>query len=225
MSAADKPPANEPSSFAFNEDNLKKAAAIVSKYPEGRQASAVMPLLDLAQRQHDGWLSRAAMDYIADYLGMPPIRVYEVATFYTMFNLKPVGRHHVQVCTNLACWLRGSDDVVNVCRNKLGIGFGETTADGEFTLSEVECLGACVNAPMMQINDDYYEDLSPETTEAVLDDLRNGKTPKTGSQIGRCSSEPVGGLTSLTEVAGSPEAAKATKSAKTAGRRKKEDDG
>ena len=131
---------------------------------------------------------------------MPPIRVYEVATFYTMFNLQPVGRHHVQVCTNLPCWLRGSDEIVETCRRKLGIGIGETTADGLFTLSEAECLGACVNAPMVQIGDDYYEDLSPESMETILDALARGETPKAGSQIGRRGAEPAGGLTTLTST-------------------------
>ena len=186
--------------FAFTAENESRAQAIVAKYPQGRQASAVIPLLDLAQRQNDGWLPQPALDYVADYLGMPPIRVYEVATFYTMFNLQPVGRHHVQVCTNLPCWLRGSEEVVDACQRTLGVAIGETTADGQFTLSEVECLGACVNAPMMQIDDDYYEDLTAETAEAVLRALANGEKPKTGSQIGRRSCEPKGGLTSLTGV-------------------------
>jgi len=187
-------------SFAFDADNLKRAEAIVAKYPVGRQASAVMPLLDLAQRQGGGSLTQVVMDYIADYLKMPPIRVYEVASFYTMFNLKPVGKHHVQVCTNLPCWLRGSDVITDTCKRTLGIGFGETTADGQFTLSEVECLGACVNAPMMQINDDYYEDLDPDTTRAVLSVLKQGGKPKTGSQIGRRSCEPKTGLTTLKDI-------------------------
>jgi len=186
--------------FAFDPENLRRAEAIIVKYPAGRQASAVMPLLDIAQRQGGGWLTQAAMDYIADYLQMPPIRVYEVASFYTMYNLKPVGRHHVQVCTNLPCWLRGSDVVVETCRRTLGIGFGETSADGQFTLSEVECLGACVNAPMMQIDDDYYEDLDPDTTRAVLAVLKQGGKPKTGSQMGRRSCEPKNGLTVLKDT-------------------------
>lgn len=188
--------------FAFTAENLEKARAIVAKYPPGHQASAVLPLLDIAQRQSDGWLPQPVLDYVADFLGMPPIRVYEVATFYTMFNLKPIGRHHVQVCTNLPCWLRGSDDVVEACRKQLGIEVGETTEDGAFTLSEVECLGACVNAPMMQIGDDYYEDLTAETTTRILDQLANGETPAPGSQTGRRSCEPAGGLTSLTSSSG-----------------------
>lgn len=189
----------QPASFAFTAENLKKAEAIIAKYPPGRQASAVMPLLDLAQRQHDGWLPRAAMDAVAAMLEMAPIRVYEVATFYTMYNLKPVGRHHVQVCTNLPCLLRGSDAIVAACRNTLGIGLGETTADGLFTLTEVECLCACVNAPIVQINDDFYEDLDPASTQKILNDLKRGQTPTPGPQGGRRGSEPAGGLTSLTE--------------------------
>ncbi len=187
-------------SFTFDSENLKRAESIIAKYPSGRQASAVIPLLDLAQRQAGGSLTQPAMDYIAGYLQMPPIRVYEVASFYTMFNLKPVGRHHVQVCTNLPCWLRGSDVVADTCKRTLGIGFGETTADGLFTLSEVECLGACVNAPMMQINDDYYEDLDPDTTRAVLGVLKQSGKPKTGSQIGRRSCEPKTGSTVLKDT-------------------------
>ena len=187
----------EQNRFAFTTDNAKKAKEHIAKYPDGWQSSAVMPLLDLAQRQNDGWLSTVAMDYVAEMLSMPPIRVYEVATFYTMYNLKPVGKHHVQVCTNLPCWLRGSDAIVGACKKSLGVEFGETTEDGQFTLSEVECLGACVNAPMMQINDDFYEDLDSDSAEQVLEHLKAGKTPKAGSQGVRHTCEPAGGLTSL----------------------------
>ncbi|MAF47313.1 MAG: NADH-quinone oxidoreductase subunit NuoE [Rhodospirillales bacterium] len=190
----------QPADFAFTPENRAAADAAIAKYPDGHQESAVMPLLDIAQRQNDGWLPRAAMDYVADYLSMPPIRVYEVATFYTMYNLQPVGRHHVQVCTNLPCWLRGSDGIAEACKRTLDVEFGETTEDGQFTLSEMECLGACVNAPMMQIGDDYYEDLDPTATESILTELRLGETPKTGSQAGRRSCEPAGGLTTLTEL-------------------------
>ena len=189
----------QPDNFEFAPATMEMAQAEIAKYPAIRKASAVMPLLDLAQRQNYGWLPRAAMDYVAGLLEMPPIKVYEVATFYTMYNLKPVGRLHVQVCTNLPCWLRGSDHVVDACKQKLGIGFGETTADGNFTLTEVECLGACVNAPMFQINDDYYEDLDATSTKSILTQLELGGTPKPGSQIGRKSCEPIGGLTALTE--------------------------
>ncbi len=182
--------APEKGAFAFSDDNLAKARAIIDKYPPGREASAILPLLMLAQRQGSGWLPQPALDYVADFLHMPPIRVYEVATFYTMFRLKPVGRYHVEVCTNISCWLRGSDDILAACWERLGIGPGETTADGMFTVSEAECLGACVNAPMLQIGPDYYEDLTADTTKAILDDLAAGRTPKPGSQIGRTSCEP-----------------------------------
>jgi NADH-quinone oxidoreductase E subunit len=183
--------------FEFSPDNMDAARRIIAKYPPGRQASAVLPLLDLAQRQNGGWLTLPTLDYVAHFLEMPPIRVYEVATFYTMFNLRPVGRHHVRICTNLPCWLRGSDDIVETCWRKLGITIGETTADGRFTLSETECLGACVNAPMAQIGDDYYEDLSPDSMGKILDALARGETPKAGSQIGRHGAEPASGLTTL----------------------------
>ncbi len=201
MSAPNTAGFEQPASFDFSDENKKKAQSIIAKYPDGRQRSAVMPLLDLAQRQ-EGWVSEAAMNHIAEMLGMPRIRVYEVATFYTMFNLKPVGKHHVQVCTNLPCWLRGSDEVAHACKNKLGVGFGETTEDGLFTLAEVECLGACVNAPMMQIGDDYYEDLDAESTARILDELKAGRTPKPGPQVDRINSAPVGGPTTLTDVKG-----------------------
>ncbi|MFA5041740.1 MAG: NADH-quinone oxidoreductase subunit NuoE, partial [Bdellovibrionales bacterium] len=158
--------------FSFTPDNLERADAIVAKYPAGRQASAVIPLLDLAQRQNGNWLSQEAMEAVAKKLDMPPARVYEVATFYTMFNLKPVGENHVQVCTTLSCALRGSAEIVHACKKKLGIEMGATTEDGKFTLTEVECLGACVNAPVVQINDDFYEDLTPESMEKILDKLK-----------------------------------------------------
>jgi NADH-quinone oxidoreductase subunit E len=183
--------------FAFTDANRAEADRIIRKYPEGRQASAVMPLLDLAQRQNDGWLSQPAIEYVAHFLSMPAIRVQEVATFYTMYNLKPVGRHHVQVCTSLSCALRGAQAVMDTCKRVLDIGVGQTTDDDLFTLSEVECLCACVNAPMVQIDDDFYEDLSAETMETILNELRDGKTPAPGSRIGRRSSEPAGGLTTL----------------------------
>ncbi len=192
--------AGEAGGFAFTEDNAKRAAAAVTHYPEGRQASAVMALLDLAQRQNDGWLPPEAIEYVANYLEMAPIRVYEVASFYSMFNTKPIGKHLVQVCRTTPCWLRGAAGLTDSCRDKLGIGLGETTGDGEFTLIEVECLGACANAPMVQIGDDYFEDLTPETLGTLLDDLKAGKEVTVGSQIGRLSSMPEGGATTLTDV-------------------------
>lgn len=183
--------------FAFTEANLQRTRRLMAKYPSGRRKSAVIALLDLAQRQNGGWLSRAAMDHVAAMLELAPIRVYEVATFYTMFNLKPVGRHLVQVCTTTPCWLRGSDQVLGACRRKLGIDVGGTTADGVFTLVEVECLGACVNAPVVQVDDDYYEDLDGVATERLLDALALGERPAPGPQIARQTSAPVGGATTL----------------------------
>lgn len=194
-------PADDAAAFAFSADSLARAEAIIARYPPGRQASALLPLLDLAQRQAGGWLPRAALDYVAALLEVAPIRVYEVASFYTMFNLKPVGRHHVQVCTNLSCWLRGADDVADACKRALGIGFGETTAEGGFTLTEVECLGACVNAPVVQIGDDYFEDLDPAAIERILAEIKAGGAPRPGSQTGRRSCEPAGGPTTLTAAA------------------------
>ena len=200
MSGAAPSAVSQPANFEFTPDNMEKAKKIIAKYPAGKQASALLPLLDLAQRQHDNWLPRAAMDHVAQILEMPPIRVYEVATFYTMYNKEPVGKHLVQLCRTTPCWLRGSDGIQKACENKLGIHAGETTADGLFTLIEVECLGACANAPMVQINDDFYEDLTPESMEAILDALARGEKPKTGSQTGRQTSSPAGGLTSLTDA-------------------------
>ena len=194
------PPEQQPNSFAFTPANQAKAQAIIARYPAGRQRSAVMPLLDLAQRQH-GWLPQAAVQHVADMLAMPYIRAWEVATFYTMFNLAPVGRHLVQVCTTTPCWLRGSADIVAACERTLGVKLGGTTSDGLFTLREVECLGACVNAPMMQINDDTYEDLDPATTSRILEALRRGEQPKPGPQNGRQASAPLGGPTTLTGIA------------------------
>jgi len=190
-SAADV--ANQPASFAFTPENLERAKWHIAKYPPGRQASAVLALLDLAQRQSGGWLPRAAMDHVAGILDMAPIRVYEVATFYTMFNLQPAGKYHLQVCRTTPCWLRGADDLTEACKRKLGIGLKGRTADGKFSLIEVECLGACVNAPVVQINDDLYEDLDVKKLEALLDAFARGEKPEMGSQIGRQGSAPEGG--------------------------------
>ncbi len=183
--------------FTLTEDNLKAAKGFIARYPEGRQQSAVMPILDLAQRQNGGWLSDAAIAHVADLLVMPRIQVQEVASFYSMYHLKPVGKHVVGVCTTTPCWLRGSADILATCRETLGVNVGETTEDGLFTLIEVECLGACCNAPMLQINDDYYEDLDEDSTRNLFESLRRGETPKPGSQTGRRSSEPASGLTTL----------------------------
>lgn len=196
---ANTPAFAQPESFEFNPENLARAKEYMAKYPPGRQASAVLPLLWIAQEQHGGWLPRAAMDHVAGILDMAPIRVYEVGTFYTMFNLRPVGRYLLQACTTTPCWLRGSDEVVRVCERKLGIDVGDTTPDGLFTLVEVECLGACVNAPILQVNDDFYEDLDGPATEKLLDGLRDGTAPPPGSVIGRQGSEPLTGRTTLTE--------------------------
>ena len=188
-------------SFAWTAENAAEADRIIALYPQGRQASAVMPLLWLAQGQMadaigSAWLPVPVMEYIARQLGMPYIRVYEVASFYTMYNLAPVGRYHVQVCGTTPCQLRGSDDVMRACKDA-GLKKGANTADGLFTLTEVECLGACANAPMVQINDDNFEDLTYESMTAILAALARGETPKTGSQIGRTASCPEGGPTTL----------------------------
>lgn len=197
------PESEQPKSFKFTKANLKAIDEIVAKYPKGRQQSAVMPLLDLAQRQNKGWIPEAAMEEIARILDMPRIKVFEVATFYTMYNLAPVGENLVQVCTTTPCWLCGSDDIVKACKKHLGIEMGETTKDGKFTMIEVECLGACVNAPMVQINDDYYEDLTPDSVVEVLEGLAGGgkKKPAVGSQTGRSGSCGIEGPTTLEDVA------------------------
>jgi len=186
-------------SFAFTAGNLEAAQAIVAKYPPGRQQSAVMPLLDLAQRQL-GWTSPAVIDYVADFLGLPAIRVWEVVSFYTMYYREPVGKYRLHVCTTTPCWLRGSDDVVRVCKEKTGLDFGETDSRGLFTLLEVECLGACVNAPVLQVNDDYYEDLDAERTAALLDALAGDAPPAAGTLADRLHSAPEGGKTTLLEA-------------------------
>jgi NADH-quinone oxidoreductase E subunit len=206
MSSTETSDVVQPANFDFTAENKTKADKIIARYPAGRQASAVLPLLDMAQRQAGGWLPRAAMDHVATVLGMAPIRVYEVATFYTMFNLKPVGKYLLQVCRTTPCWLRGAQSMTDTCKKKLGIGLKETTEDGLFTLMEVECLGACVNAPVVQVNDDFYEDLDPAKLEQLLDDLKAGKKPAYGPQIDRLNSAPVGGMTTLTDVAVKPTA-------------------
>jgi NADH-quinone oxidoreductase subunit E len=193
----------QPASFEFSDEHMVRAKQVIARYPEGRQQSAVMPLLTMAQNQCGGWLPKVAMDYVAHLLDMPQIKVYEVATFYSMYNLEPIGRHHIQVCTTTPCWLRGSDEIVKVCKNKLGINFGQTTEDGKFTMTEVECLGACANAPMIEVtsydpyDDVYYEDLTAESVEQVLDALAKDERPDEGSVKGRRSSEPLEGPTSL----------------------------
>ena len=192
----------QPKTFKFSAENMKKVEKFIAKYPKGRQASAVMPLLDIAQRQNDNWIPEAAMEEIARILDMPRIKVFEVATFYTMYNLQPKGKHHLQVCTTTPCWLAGSAEVVRACEKHLGIKMGETTPDGNFSLSEVECLGACVNAPVIQHNgDDLYEDLTAENVVRVLETLKSGKKPAHGSQTGRTTSMGIKGATCLHEQA------------------------
>jgi NADH-quinone oxidoreductase subunit E len=189
--------------FAWTGDNDAKAKEIVARYPAGRQRSAVMPLLDLAQRQvgaeenTQGWLPLPVIEFVAKYLDMPVMRVLEVATFYTMYNIAPIGRFHVQVCGTTPCMLRGSDDILAACKAR-GLKKGHTTADGVFTLTEVECMGNCASAPMVQINDDNYEDLTATSMTHILDELAAGRQPKTGTQLaGRHTVEPVGAPTSL----------------------------
>ncbi|MEM6827765.1 MAG: NAD(P)H-dependent oxidoreductase subunit E [Pseudomonadota bacterium] len=192
--------------FAWTPENKANADREIAKYPDGRQKSAVMALLDLGQRQvgeetdTQGWLPLPVIEYIADYIDTPVIRVLEVATFYFMYNMKPVGKYHVQVCGTTPCMLRGSDDIISACK-KRGMEFGKVSEDGLWTLTEVECMGNCATAPMVQINDDNYEDLTPERLDTVLDALVNGEQPKTGTQEpGRHTSEPKDGVTTLKEM-------------------------
>jgi NADH-quinone oxidoreductase E subunit len=195
----------QPAAFAFDAESEAEISRILARYPAEKKASGVIPLLWVVQFQMgrttgSAWVPKVAMDVVAARLGMAPIRVYEVATFYLMFNLKPVGRWHLQVCTTTPCWLRDSDAVVKSCREATGIHhWGETSADGLFTMSEVECLGACANAPVIQVNVDYYEDLDGANTLELIEALRRGEPPAPGSMIGRQASSPVGGRTTLTE--------------------------
>jgi NADH-quinone oxidoreductase E subunit len=200
MSIDDRIAADQPKTFQFTDENEKEIKRIIAKYPKGRQASAVMPLLDLAQRQHDNWIPMAAIEAIAKRLEMAEIRVLEVATFYTMFNLKPVGKYFLQACTTTPCWLRGSDEMMRCIKDRYDIASGQTSACGRFSLLEVECLGACVNAPILQVNDDFYEDLDYETTGALLDSLEADDPLPVGSVIGRSGSEASGGGTTLASV-------------------------
>lgn len=191
--------------FAWTEANTAESERIIGRYPKGREASAIMPLLWLAQYQMRdmtgvAWLPLPVIEFVAAEIGMPKIRALEVATFYTMYNLKPVGRFHVQVCGTTPCMLRGSDDVLRACADK-GLKKGEVTNGGLFTLTEVECLGVCANAPMVQVNDDNFEDLTYESMTGILDDLIAGRSPKTGPQTGRQASCPEGGPTTLREMA------------------------
>ena len=176
--------------FNWSEDSFKRASEIIKKYPDSRQQSAVIPLLDLAQRQNLGWLSKTAIEKVAETLSMSYIRVLEVATFYSMFNLEPVGENFVQICRTTPCWLRGSDKLVEIAKEVSNTKLGETSVDKKFTIVEVECLGACCNAPMVQINDEYYEDLDEDSFKKLLTDLKQSKEIKKGSQIGRQTSHP-----------------------------------
>ena len=200
MSIDDRIASDQPKSFKFTAENEKEIKRIIAKYPKGRQASAVMPLLDLAQRQHDNWIPMAAIEAIAVRLDMAEIRVLEVATFYTMFNLKPVGKYFLQACTTTPCWLRGSDEMMRCIKDRYGIASGQTSDCGRFSLLEVECLGACVNAPILQVNDDFYEDLDYQTTGALLDSLEADSPLPVGSVVGRSGSEASGGGTTLAAV-------------------------
>jgi NADH-quinone oxidoreductase subunit E len=191
---------NQPKSFKFTAENARWAKQQIAKYPKGRQASAVIPLLWRAQRQNGGWVSEPAIRHVADMLDMAYIRVLEIATFYTMFNLSPVGEHLVQLCGTTPCWLRGADDLKATCRREIGEP-GKISDDGKFTWVEVECLGACVNAPMVQINDDYYEDLDATSFADILSQLRDGKKPTAGPQTERQKSAPATGFTTLTDKA------------------------
>src|SRR6201996_8334763 len=201
----------QPASFAFDAESEAEIAKIVTRYPAGRQASAVLPVLYIAQNQMkrqtgSAWVSVKAMDAVGARLGMAPIRVYEVATFYFMFNTKPIGKFHLQVCTTTPCWLRGSDQITEACRKETGIkGWGETSEDKMFSMTEVECLGDCVNAPILQVDDDFYEDMDAEKVTALLAALRRGERPTPGSMSGRQTSAPEGGPTTLTTLQFAPE--------------------
>ena len=187
----------QPQEFKFSKDNLAEAKKLIAKYPEGRQKSAVISLLYLVQNQNNGWIPTVAMDEVAKMLEIPFIRVYEVASFYMMFNLHPIGKNHIQICTTTPCWLRGSDEIKQACKSKLSIDIGQTTKDSLFTISEVECLGACANAPMVQINNDYFEDLDAKSMAEIIDDLTKGKKIKPGSRNGRKCSAPLGERSTL----------------------------
>jgi len=181
---------DQPSDFKFNDKNLDKAQKIIKNYPEGKQQSAVMSLLYLVQKQNNNWIPLVAMKYIAKFLSMPYIKVYEVATFYTMYNLSPVGKYFFQICTTTPCMIRGAYDIVKACKEKISDKENEISKDKTYSWTEVECLGACINAPMMQINDDYYEDLNKEKTEKIINQIQSGENPKPGSYRGRKNSEP-----------------------------------
>jgi NADH-quinone oxidoreductase subunit E len=212
MAATEGAPFEQPLRFDFDAESEAEIAKILKRYPPERKASAVIPLLWVAQKQmgrrtRSAWVPVKAMDAIAERLEVAPIRVYEVATFYLMFNMRPIGRHHLQLCTTTPCWLRGSDDIVAACRAETGIqGWGETSADGMFTMTEVECVGACVNAPILQVDDDFYEDMDAGKVKELIAALRRGEPPPVGSMAGRQKSAPEGGPITLTTLQFAPEA-------------------
>jgi len=190
----------QPENFEFNSKNFDVANKIIKNYPEGKQQSAVMALLYIAQRQNDNWIPLASMKYIAKLLKMPYIKVYEVATFYTMYNFAPVGKYHIQVCTTTPCMIRGAYDLINLCKEKISENENELSKNKICSWTEVECLGACINAPMMQINDDYYEDLDIDSTEKIIKQILDGQDPKPGSYKGRKNSEPVNNRKTLIDL-------------------------
>ena len=191
---------DQPEKFEFNDKNIELAKKMINNYPKGKQQSAVMSLLYLAQRQNNNWIPLAAMKYIAKFLNMPYIKVYEVATFYSMYNLSPVGKFFYQVCTTTPCMLRGAYKLVDVCKKKISNKENEISSDGNSSWMEVECLGACINAPMIQINDEYYEDLDEKKLENIIEQTIKGKTPKPGSYRGRVNSEPENNRTTLVGI-------------------------
>ena len=195
-----RPAKNQPEKFEFNDKNIELAKKMINNYPEGKQQSAVMSLLYIAQRQNNNWIPLAAMKYIAKFLNMPYIKVYEVATFYSMYNLSPVGKFFYQVCTTTPCMLRGAYKLVDVCKKKISNKENEISSDGNSSWMEVECLGACINAPMIQINDEYYEDLDEKKLENIIEQTMKGKTPKPGSYRGRVNSEPENNRTTLVGI-------------------------
>jgi NADH-quinone oxidoreductase subunit E len=212
MAATSTAAFEQPAHFEFDAESNAALDHVVSKYPPGKQASAVIPALYIAQNQMkrqtgSAWVPVKAMDAVGARLGMAPIRVYEVATFYFMFNTQPIGKFHLQVCTTTPCWLRGSDAITQACKDATGIkGFGETSEDGLFTMTEVECLGACVNAPILQVDDDFYEDMDAEKVASLIAALRRGERPPIGSMAGRQTSAPEGGPVTLTTLQFAPEA-------------------
>jgi len=195
-----RPAKNQPETFEFNSSSLEEANKIVSKYPKGKQQSAVMALLYIAQKQNDNWIPLSAMKYIAKFLDMPYIKVYEVATFYSMYNLSPVGKYFIQVCTTTPCMIRGANKLVEACKEKISEKENMLSNNNSCSWMEVECLGACVNAPMLQINDEYYEDLDKEKTLEIFDKILNGETPKPGSYRGRINTEPENNRKTLMDV-------------------------